>query len=58
MLIRANNEIAIIMKDKEVLVRANPFSKLLIFQGLKYQPQQETAHLSITKKDVSKTILC
>ena len=46
------------MKDKKKLVRAHDFLQTRIFQKLKYQLKQETAHLFITKKDIAKAFLC
>ena len=57
-LIGPNNEITVTMKNKEALVRAHAFPTSPVFYGIKYEPRQGTAHLSVTKNNVGKVLLC
>ncbi len=53
MLIGPNNEKAIIMQAKEVLVRAHAFPPPPVVYWVEYQPSQGSAHSSITKTVMS-----
>lgn len=46
------------MQDKEKLVRAHAFPPSPAFHGSEYKPGQGVVHLSISKEDVGKALLC
>ena len=56
-LIRPNNEIVIIMQNKEALVRRHAFLPPPISHKIEYKLGQETAHASVTKDKVSRALL-
>ena len=56
-LVEPNQEIAIIMQDKEALVRQHAFPLLPVFYRTEYKPQKRMAHISVTKESVSKALL-
>lgn len=51
-----NNELAVTMQAKEVLVRAHAFPKPPVSRGAEYQPHQGRAHLLVTKDTVQKAL--
>ena len=53
-LIGLNKEIAVIMQDKEALVRVHAFLPSPVFYKTKYKPKQGIAHLLVTKDSVAK----
>ena len=51
-----NDEIAVIMHEKEALVRAHAFPKPPIFQGNEYSPGQGSAHLLVNVETVAQAL--
>ena len=57
-IIGPNNEIAVTIQDKKVLVRLHIFLPLPIFYKIEYKPGQKTIHISVTNDKVGRTLLC
>ena len=53
-----DDQIAVTMQDKKALVKANAFSKPLVFQGNEYPPGQKSAHLSVNSENEPRALLC
>lgn len=53
-----NNEIAVKVQAKKVLVRAHIFSKPPLSHKVEYQPNQGRVHLLVIKNTIGKALLC
>lgn len=53
-----NNKVAVIMQDKEALVRSHAFPKPPAFQGNEYLPGQGSAYLSVNVETVAQALFC
>ncbi len=53
-----DDQITVTMQDKKALVKANAFSKPLVFQGNEYLPGQKSAHLSVNSENEPRALLC